>query len=152
MTFPSQLTIGAGIGSPKKWFIGGQYTNSKTSNYDDPTLNFGSVEFIDANKFRIGGFFIPRYTSFTNYWYRVIYRLGVRYEETGINLRGEDINEYGISFGVGLPVGRLFSNVNIGFELGSKGTTKNGLVKENFFNTFISLSLNDKWFEKRYID
>jgi len=46
----------------------------------------------------------------------------------------------------------LFSNVNIGFELGSKGTTKNGLVKENFFNTFISLSLNDKWFEKRYID
>lgn len=76
----------------------------------------------------------------------------MRYEETGINLRGEDINEYGISFGVGLPIGRLFSNVNIGFELGSKGTTKNGLVKENFFNTFISLSLNDKWFEKRYID
>ena len=152
VTFPSQLTVGAGIGSPKKWFIGGQYTNSKTSNYDDPTLNFGSVEFIDANKFRIGGFFIPRYTSFTNYWYRVIYRLGVWYEETGINLRGEDINEYGISFGIGLPIGRLFSNVNVGFELGSKGTTKNGLVKENFFNTFISLSLNDKWFEKRYID
>jgi len=152
VTFPSQLTFGAGIGSPKKWFVGGQYTNYKASNYNDPTLNFGTVEFVDANKYRIGGFFIPRYTSFSRYWYRATYRFGLRYEETGINLRGEDINEYGISFGVGLPIGRLFSNVNIGFELGSKGTTKNGLVKENFFNTFISLSLNDKWFEKRYID
>ena len=78
--------------------------------------------------------------------------LPVMAKETGLDLRGETINEYGISFGVGLPIGRLFSNVNIGFELGSKGTTSQGLVKENFFNTFISLSLNDRWFEKRYID
>lgn len=152
VTFPSVFTIGAGIGSPKKWFISGQYTNAKVSNFNDPTLNFGTVEFLDANKYRIGGFFIPRYTSITSYWHRAVYRFGVRYEETGINLRGENINEYGISFGVGLPIGRLFSNINVGFELGSKGTTSNGLVKENFFNTFISLSLNDKWFEKRYID
>ena len=152
VTFPSQFTIGAGIGSPKRWFLGGQYTNTKTSNFNDPTLNFGTVDFVDANKYRIGGFFIPRFNSISSYWYRAVYRLGVRYEETGINVRGEDINEYGISFGIGLPIGRLFSNVNVGFELGSKGTTNKGLVKENFFNTFISLSLNDKWFEKRYID
>ena len=152
VTFPSQFTIGAGIGSPKRWFIGGQYTNAKTSNFNDPTLNFGTVDFIDSNRYRIGGFFIPRYTSMTSYWHRVVYRLGARYEENGLNVRGEDINEYGISFGVGLPIGRLFSNINVGFELGSRGTTNNGLVKENFFSTFISLSLNDRWFEKRYID
>jgi len=150
--FPSQITIGAGIGSPKAWFIGAQYTNLKTSNFNDPTLNVNSATFIDANKYRIGGFFIPNYNSLSSYWHRVVYRAGVRYENNGINVRGEDINEFGISFGVGLPVGRLFSNVNVGFELGTRGTTNNGLVKENFFNTFISLSLNDKWFEKRYID
>ena len=60
VTFPSQLTFGAGIGSPKRWFIGGQYTNYKASNYNDPTLNFGTVEFIDANKYRIGGFFYSK--------------------------------------------------------------------------------------------
>lgn len=36
--------------------MGGQYTNYKASNYNDPTLNFGTVEFVDANKYRIGGF------------------------------------------------------------------------------------------------
>ena len=150
--FPSQFTIGMGIGSPKQWFIGAQYTNLKASNFNDPTLNVSTVDFIDANKYRVGGFYTPNYNSLSSYWHRITYRAGARYENNGINVRGEDINEFGISFGVGLPVGRMFSNINIGFELGSRGTKNNGLVKENFFNTFISLSLNDKWFEKRYID
>ena len=150
--FPSQSTIGAGIGASKDWFIGAQYSNVKMSNFNDPILNVGTVEFIDANRYRVGGFFIPNYNSISSYWHRVVYRAGARYEENGINVSGEDINEFGISFGVGLPVGRFYSNLNLGFEFGSRGTTNSGLVKENFFNTFISLSLNDKWFEKRYID
>ena len=76
----------------------------------------------------------------------------VRFEETGININNESINEFGISFGMGLPVGRRFSNLNLGFEFGQRGTKNAGLVKETFFNAFISLSLNAKWFEKRYFD
>ena len=150
--FPSQFTIGGGIGVSKDWFIGAQYSNVKMSNFNDPILNVGTVEFIDANRYRIGGFFIPNYNSISSYWHRVVYRAGARFEENGINVAGEDINEFGISFGVGLPIGKFYSNLNLGFEIGSRGTTNSGLVKENFFNTFISLSLNDKWFEKRYID
>ncbi len=58
----------------------------------------------------------------------------------------------GISFGVGLPVGRMFSNTNLGFEIGKRGTTNNNLIKENFVNFQLSLSLNDRWFEKRKYD
>lgn len=152
LKFPSQLTVGAGIGTSKDWFVGAQFTNITSSNYNSSILNVGTVEYKDANRYRVGGFFIPNYNSISSYWHRVVYRAGARYENTGINVRGEDINEFGISFGVGLPVGRMYSNINLGFELGSRGTTSNGLLKENFFNTFISLSLNDKWFEKRYID
>jgi len=151
-TFPSQFTIGAGIGQPKKWFVGGEYTNQKTSNFTNRTFTIDNFEFTDAAKFRLGGFYIPNYNSFSSFWNRVVYRAGIRFEETGINLSGQDINEFGISFGVGLPVGRLFSNLNVGFELGRRGTKDFGLVQENFFNTFISLSLNDRWFEKRYYD
>jgi len=151
-TFPSQWTIGAGIGEAKSWFIGAEYTDQKTSNFTNRTFDISNVEFKDANKYRIGGFYIPNYNSLGNYWQRVVYRGGFRFEETGINVNGQDINEFGISFGVGLPVGRLFSNVNIGFEIGTRGTKDFGLVKENFFNTFLSLSLNDRWFEKRYYE
>jgi long-subunit fatty acid transport protein len=151
-TFPSQLTIGAGIGKENSWFLGAEYTNLKTSNLINRTFDISDVEYKDASKFRVGGFYVPDYKSFGSYWKRAVYRAGIRFEETGINIRGEDINEFGISFGVSLPVGRLFSNINLGFELGKRGTKNQGLVLENFFNTFLSLSLNDKWFEKRYYE
>ncbi len=151
-TFPSQWTLGGGIGQNKKWFVGAEYTDQKTSNFTNRTFTLNNVEFKDASKYRVGGFYIPNYNSIGNYWQRVVYRGGFRFEETGINVNGQDINEFGISFGVGLPVGRLFSNVNLGFEIGRRGTKDFGLVQENFFNTFLSLSLNDKWFEKRYFE
>jgi hypothetical protein len=151
-TFPSQYTLGLGVGQDKKWFIGGEYSNVTTSNLRNRSFDIDFVTFTDASKYRVGGFYIPNYNSIGNYWNRVVYRGGVRFEDTGITVNGEGINEFGISFGVGLPVGRVFSNINIGFEVGRRGTTDFGLVQENFFNTFISLSLNDSWFKKTYYD
>ncbi len=153
ITLPSKLTLGMGIGKPKNWFIGGEYTNLKTSKFSNPTTsNIANVSFKDASSIKLGGYFIPQYNSFENYWKRVVYKAGIRFEETGLQINGEDINEFGISFGVSLPVGKVFSNVNIGLEVGRRGTKNQGLVQENFFNTFISLSLNDKWFQKKYYD
>ena len=151
-TFPSQLSIGAGIGKPKTWFVGLEYVNQKISNLTNRTFELENITYTDATKYKIGGFYIPKYNSLTSYYKRIVYRAGIRFEETGINLNGQDINEFGISFGVGIPVGRLFSNVNVGFEIGKRGTTDFGLIQENFFNTFISLSFNDRWFDKRYLD
>lgn len=151
-TFPSQLSVGAGIGKPKKWFLGGEYTSQKTSNFTNRTFELENASFEDASKYKIGGFYIPNYNALGSYWKRVVYRAGFRYEGTGIVVNQESISEFGISFGVGLPVGRLFSNLNLSFEIGRRGTTNVGLVQETFFNTFISLSLNDRWFEKRYYD
>jgi hypothetical protein len=151
-TFPSQISLGAGIGKSKKWFVGGEFTSQKTSNFTNRTFDLENVSFVDAIKFKIGGFYIPNYNSLGSFWKRVVYRTGFRFEETGLVINGEAINEFGISFGVGLPVGRLFSNINLSFELGKRGTTNAGLVEETFIQTFISLSLNDRWFEKRYYD
>ena len=151
-TFPSQISIGAGIGKPKNWAIGAEYTNQKTSNFTNRSFNIDNITYENASKFRLGGYYIPNYNSFGNYFKRVVYRAGARFEQTGLNVDGQDINEFGISFGLGLPVGRLFSNANIGFEIGRRGTTDFGLIQENFFNTFLSFSLNDRWFEKRLYD
>ena len=61
----------------------------------------------------------------------------------------ERIREFGISFGVGLPMGNSFNNINVGFEYGQRGTTNQNLIKENFVSFNFSLSLNDRWFRKR---
>tara|TARA_B100000949_G_scaffold233489_1_gene250069 strand:- start:1899 stop:3152 length:1254 start_codon:yes stop_codon:yes gene_type:complete len=145
---PSEISLGLGIGKANKWYAGLEYVNSQKSNFNNRSFNNEDVIFDDASKFKVGGFYIPKYNDLTSYLNRIVYRLGARYEETGLNLRGEDINEFGISFGVGIPAGRLFTNANLSFEYGQRGTTDAGLIKESFYNIIIGLSLNDKWFEK----
>ncbi len=149
---PSKLSFGLGLGKPKKWFVGAEYTSQKTSKFSNRIFNIENATFEDANTFALGGFYIPKYNSLSSYWKRAVYRAGLRFENTGLNINTESINEFGISFGVGLPVGRLFSNANVGFEVGKRGTTKQNLIQENFINFNISLSLNDRWFVKRKYD
>jgi len=88
----------------------------------------------------------------SSYWQRVVYRAGLRFENTGLNINNQSIKEFGMSFGVGIPVGNVFSNANLGLEFGNRGTTNGNLIKENFVNFQLSLSLNDRWFRQRKYD
>ncbi len=145
---PAEVKVGTGIGMPKKWFVGAEYVYLDSGDFTEALFTRDDAEYSSASKYRLGGYYIPKYNSLTSYFSRVVYRAGFRYEETGLNINNESIDEFGISFGVGLPVGRLFSNANIGIEYGQRGTKDFGLVREDFFNVSISLSLNDKWFRK----
>lgn len=153
LTLPSKISLGLGIGSLRKWFAGVEYTMLKTSNFSNRTFTIDNASFEDATTIALGGFYIPRYDSF-NYWKRIVYRAGFNYEKTGLIINNEPIDEFGISFGVGLPVGTLtsVSNANVGFELGQRGTTDQNLIQENFINVRLSLSLNARWFRKRQFD
>ena len=152
LILPSKVSFGAGIGNPRKWFVGIESEYQKTSNFSNALYSSGTTTYEDATTLSIGGFFIPQYNSFSSYFKRAVYRAGMRFENTGLVLKNESINEFGISFGVGLPVGNIFSNANLGFEIGKRGTTNSNLIQENFVNFQLSLSLNDRWFNKRKYD
>ena len=149
LTLPSRFSVGAGIGQPRKWFAGVDFVTQNTSQFSNPLYNYENTTFENASSIAFGGFYIPKYNSFSNYFKRVVYRTGMRFENTGLKINNESIREFGMSFGLGLPVGATFSSANLGFEFGSRGTTNSNLIKENFINFQISLSLNDRWFEKR---
>ncbi len=149
LTLPSKLSIGSGIGQPRKWFAGVEYTTQNTSEFFNPLYENVGATFEDATKISLGGFYIPEYNSFSDGWKRVTYRAGMRFENTGLVINNQSIKEFGMSFGVGIPVGVWFSNANLGLEFGQRGTTNANLVKENFINFQLSLSLNDRWFTKK---
>ena len=149
LVLPSKYSFGAGIGDPLKWFVGAEYNAQKTSSFSNSLYSSNETTYEDASGFALGGFFIPDYNAFSGFLNRVVYRAGIRYEKTGLRLKNESINEFGISFGVGVPVGSFFSNANLGVELGKRGTTNSNLIEENFINVYLSLSLNDLWFQKK---
>ena len=47
---------------------------------------------------------------------------------------------------------KKFSIANIGFEYGVLGNnSQTNVIQENYFNLYMSMTLNEKWFSKRKI-
>ena len=149
LKMPSKISFGAGIGESKKWLIGGMVAYQKTSGQENSYNKASNVSYGKYGSVSLGGYYIPSYNSFSSYTKRIVYRGGIKYEKTGLMINSESINDTGFTLGLGLPITGSFSNINIGFELGKRGTTNANLVQENYANFSVGFSLNDKWFDKR---
>ena len=137
-----------GFGKNKKWFLGIQRNLIKSANFENNFFERENISYRDSKQWSVGGFYIPNYTSYTNFWSRVVYRFGFRSEQMGLIINNIPLTETGISFGMGLPLGGL-SNVNVGLELSQRGQKEDNLVKESLIALRVGLSLNDIWFIKR---
>lgn len=159
LKFPLKSSLGVGFGQENMWFAGVDYSFQEAIQLQGNSYNnFSKIAYDNYSKISIGGFYTPKFNSITSYWERVTYRAGVKLEKTGLMVNssgiGNDftaIDDFGISFGVGLPVSNQLSNLNLGFEFGKRGKIDKGLVRENYINFRLSFSLNDKWFKKREI-
>lgn len=164
-TMPLKTTLGVGIGKINKWYAGVNYETQNA--IKDNTLDIGSAyKYKNSNRISVGGFYLPKINSISSFWNRVTYRAGIRFENTGLLVNGEQessnnftaIDNFGINIGLGLPLDKRtagdvgLSSINVGLEYGQRGTTDNFLIQENYFKLRLSLSLNDLWFRKRKID
>ena len=142
---PKSLSFGLGLGQDKKWFLGFNYMKNDEGGYKNELMGLDNVEFKSSQTYSIGGFLLPEYNSFTNYFKTLTYRFGVRYKNGGLYVNNQQINEIGVNFGFGIPLAGI-SSANLGFEFGQRGTTKASLIKEKFFSIRLGVSLNDLWF------
>lgn len=157
LTIPTTLTLGLGAGIDKYWFAALEYRTQNWSDFENAFLGQENVTYDRGSSIRLGGYFIPNYDALSGIYNRVVYRAGLRLENSGTVVDGEEIKEFGITFGIGVPIGGgsstdFFSNLNIGLEFGRRGTNEGNLLQENYSGISLGLSLNDKWFIKRRIN
>ncbi len=100
----------------------------------------------------VGGEYIPDKFSIRSYTQRMAYRAGLKYEDSYLVINNQHIKDFGMSFGVGLPVYRSNSTINISGEVGKRGSTQNNLIRENYLKLNLSVNLYDLWFIKRKFD
>jgi hypothetical protein len=103
-----------------------------------------------ANRWTIsaGGEYIPDSRSTANYLERATYRIGFHYGKTPLYLKDRHIDEFGISFGIGLPIKRSRSTVNLSASIGRKGTIQDELIQENFIRFTLGVNIFENWFIK----
>jgi long-subunit fatty acid transport protein len=149
---PSKLSFGSGFGEVKKWLVGGEITFTQNSVISNRFTDIDGATFENSVRYSLGGFFIPNYNSYSSYYKRIVYRGGVRYENTGLVIQDKSITDFAANIGLGIPLSGTFTNINIGLEIGKRGTKYYNLVEENYINLSVGLSLSDKWFVKRKFD
>ncbi len=157
---PATLNIGIMASRGMKWKAGVDFKFQPWSKYKGYEDNAASSL---NNSWRIaaGGEFLPNDKNFSKFFSRLKYRAGFNYTQTNIKISNQAINEFGINFGIGIPIIITTANdegllqkvytyaFNIGFEAGSRGTIEKNLVRENFYRLKFGISLNDRWFVKR---
>lgn len=151
LALPTKTSIGTAFGKSKKWFVGTELTFQGKNNLGNQG-NLPNLKYENATRFAVGGFYIPKYNSFSNYFERIVYRAGFRHENTGLVIGNQSIRDTGVSLGFGFPVGMSISNINIGLEYGKRGTTSHNLIQENYFSINVGLSFSDRWFIKPKYD
>ncbi len=143
------LPVGLGVGfmlkKKNKWLIGGDFNWQQWEDYS----SFGESDSLkNRMNFAIGAQYIPEKYSIFSYFDMISYRLGIRYTNSYLELNGQQLTEFGISFGFGFPVRKSKSMFNIGCEIGKWGTTSEGLIQENFIKFTVAVSIYENWFIK----
>lgn len=141
-----------------KWMLSAEYERGLWSNVISELNN---EPYFNQERYSLGFSIVPNpdYRTMGNYASKIQYSAGIRYEKLYYNFFGQQIDELGIGFGLGLPIVKTFngangkvaiiSRVNLGLEYSQRGTTENNLIKEDYLRITIGLNFNDKWFIPR---
>jgi len=134
----------------------GHFNSQWAGGFDIQVQNWEEYKIFDTPgnlnntyQFAVGLQHNPSVQTFSNLFSRLEYRAGFRYGQTYLNINDQAINEFGISFGIGIPIRRTYNGLNLGFEYGQRGTTDNDLIKENLYRINISVNIYERWFIRR---
>jgi Outer membrane protein transport protein (OMPP1/FadL/TodX). len=148
-TIPAEIAAGFSYGKKDKWLVGFDY-----SRQDWEKINIGNIDGVDfkpsvASSFKLGFEYIPNKYDIRYYFKRVTYKGGAYYDKSYINVNGNQIDAYGITFGMSLPIYMYYNSINWSVDIGQRGTLKNDLVRETYIQFNVNISLHDIWFRKK---
>jgi hypothetical protein len=143
--------IGGGFALGKKdiWMVG---LDVSWQNWDR-FRSFGQKDSLRSGIQSSAGFLItPQHNSVSNYFKKISYRAGFRYDNTYLTLHGQPINEYAVSLGFNFPIRKASSSINLALEYGQRGTTNDNLIKETFVRATLGFAIKELWFFRRKLD
>lgn len=139
-------------------FIWQQWSKAKYSplySFGNPDLNskpvivFEGMDFKDRIRYALGAEYVPKLRG--SYLQRVAYRLGAYYTNDYLNIKGNQVREFGVSAGFGFPTIEGKTVINLGLEWKMREAHPKTLIKENYLNITLGVNFNEVWFFKRKI-
>lgn len=141
--------FGAGLVVKKGFFSAG--IDYEVSEWADVKFSNNFLQTRNSNRYSFG-VEIPSQGFNKGTGRMIYYRFGAEFRESYLVIDNTPIDYRSFTLGAGIPLNGFLSVVNVSLEVGQNGATRNGLIKETFFNLHLDLSLKDLWFRKRLYD
>jgi len=154
MTLPSNYRVGASIDNGSNLTLAAEFASYNWSEFRN--FEGQSDGLRDSYKLAVGGEYTPNANAIDSYFKRITYRGGLYYSQTPYELNGTGISDKGVTAGAMFPIGistvyDLYQlNVSLGY--GQRGTSQNGLIKEDYLQFGVGFTVNSRWFIKRRVD
>ncbi len=152
---PAMFGVGFALKKDYKWMFQADYMMQMWSQSGSEGQSFNLK---NSQRFTAGFQVQPKQNGRGNYLSAIQYRLGVRYYQTGLEIRNILLTETSVNLGFSFPVpyrtklGEPVSRATINFEYGMRGTTEANLIREDFARVTFGFSINDRWFAKYKYD
>jgi len=149
ITLPQKYGLGVSFVKGIKWTLSADFVVQEWTAYK----NYTGESPLLSNSYRasLGFELTPDANSVSSYMSRMIYRTGVYYERTPYVVNNDQIYDFGINFGVSLPVGQA-SLVNLALNYGQRDGSLTTAISESYIRFSLGLTVNDIWFYRRKID
>lgn len=147
--FPMINSIGFTLSKQNKWMFGADVTLGQWSSFKIYDVN---QNLQNTTEISLGGSYIPNHTAVGNYLKNIEYRMGFNYSKSYVTILQENINQMNLSLGLGLPLPKTASRINLAIEFGKRGTLSKGLIEENYIGVHAGFNFCDKWFIQRKYD
>ncbi len=143
---PMSYGVGMQAKLSEKLNAGLDYTATQWSKYN---ADGNTDSLTDTKRIALGFNYIPDANALLNYWKHVEYRLGFYTGNEFVKLQNTVLPLRALTAGLSLPLRRTRDSqgfLHTSFEFGSRGTTTNNLIRDNFSRFNVGLTLNAKWF------
>lgn len=146
IVLPAEIAAGIEFGKGEKWLVRSDFRYREWSKYE----SFKGADSLENSlRFSIGGQYVQDPKG-NKVYHRIQYRAGMYFHQSHLNLRNNQLNDIGISLGVGIPMKKAYqSMLNFAVEAGQRGTTADNLIQERYVRIVFGLTFNENWFQKR---
>lgn len=140
---PYRLSFGASMVYDKNYLFSAEYAYQPWNQYT--YKGYSSSDLRAFNRFDLGFEYKPEKGYEKTFWEQVQYRAGLSIETTQYVINGQGINQYSLYGGFSIPLS-LVNSLDIGLQVSTRGTNRNNLIKENFFELSVGINVGEFWF------
>ena len=156
IVLPAKFEAGIFYNHGRRWVVVADYSYQNWKNaFEIPAGE--EIGLRSQHQIRAGVSFTPNPGSYRQALKRWSYRLGLRYSTNYMTFQGQNLEDMAVSLGFVIPFKRdKYSRVTIGAELGQRGTTRNGQIRDRYVNIFAGFTLfgeaEDLWFRRQKLN